>query len=132
MHVGYTCNTSELHATSVVQPWSLGVRRLRHDERCLARVAFQLVCSKPYLAALYRYLYVDIRLLSRLGRNIAHVVNCQVFLPPFYPRAVHVISHTKLSSLLFYYIRSLYVRRGEPEGKDNLVQQWPSHMKIIN
>ena len=52
--------------------------------------------------------------LSQLGGNTAHAVNCQVFLPPFYPRAVHVISCTRLSPVLVYYGfkgRSLYARR---------------------
>ena len=55
--------------------------------------------------------------LSRLGRNIAHAVYWQVFLPPSYPTAVHVTSHTRLSPVLVYYGfkgRSLYARRGEP------------------
>ena len=54
--------------------------------------------------------------LSRLGGNTAHAVNCQVFLPPFYPRAVHVILRTRLSPVLVFYGfkgRSLYARRGE-------------------
>ena len=54
---------------------------------------------------------------ARPARFTARAVNCQVFLPPFYPRADHVISRTRLSPVLVYYGfkgRSLYARRGEP------------------
>ena len=51
-----------------------------HCKKYLARLAFQLASSKPYLAALY--CVVCIRLVSQLGSRItAHDVNCQVFLP---------------------------------------------------
>ena len=66
--------------------------------------------SKPYLAALYSYVYTSIRLLSWLGGNIAHAVNCQVI----FPRATPVISRTRLSPSLFYYGfkgHLLYARR---------------------
>ena len=52
-----------------LEPWNLGVRSLHHDERCPARFAFQLACSKPYLAALYCYLYVYTSI-------TAHIINC--------------------------------------------------------
>ena len=52
---------------------------------------FQLARSKPYCLVL-----LPVRSLCCAGGNTAHAVNCQVFLPPFYPRAVHVISRTLL------------------------------------
>ena len=78
-----------------------------------ALLSFQLARSKPYCLV---YTVTCTFTLLCTG-NTAHAVNCQVFLPPFYPRAVHVISRTRLSPVLFYYGfkgRSLYARRGEP------------------
>ena len=92
-----------------------------------ALFSFQLARSKPYCLVLLPVRRFPV--LSRLGGNTAHAVNCQVFLPPFYLRAVHVISRTRLSPVLVYYGfkgRSLYARRGEPgdEAKsscDNMI-----------
>ena len=98
-------------ALRATKPWSLEVRTLQHDER---RLIFH---SSWHAVSLYCYLYVRFAVHSRLGGNTAHAVNCQVFLPPFYPRAVHVISCTRLSPLLFYYEfkgHLLYACRGEP------------------
>ena len=70
--------------------------------------SFQLARRKPYCLVLL------------LVRSLC----CAQEIPPmlliaksFYPRALHVISHTRLSPVLFYYRfkgRSLYARRGEP------------------
>ena len=83
------------------------MRSLRHDER---RLIFIPVGTQSLLPP-------TCTSLRRLSGNTAHAVNCQVFLPPFYPRAVHVISRTRLSPVLVYYGFkgcSLYARKGEP------------------
>ena len=76
-----------------------------------ALLSFQLARSKPYFLEL-----LPVRSLC-CAQEITPTLLIAKSLPPFYPRAVHVISRTRLSPVVFYYGfkgRSLYASRGEP------------------
>ena len=64
----------------------------------LQRFAFQLVHSKPYLAALYRYLY------EYICRNVNYAVNCNVFLPPVYLGQWCDFTYQALPSLILLHL----------------------------